>query len=352
MARLSRLNVAITERKIFESIASSEPIGIRVSHIAGNIGKDRTLVTRYCKRLEDIDYIYRKNKQAPYHLTDKAFSYPRLHAFSFGIQAIRNIRHLTKWICEDSKFCNDDFCRRIISNNIGSNIFRSDASATNIKSAKECLAETQKALKKGDIPLALDQLTLIDKELSLSSIQCDEQLIDQLNLFEFANRIGALIVYILIEAVRPKKLLSHNDDLLRTDIPPIKGKYKQQISRDWVDNAIKPTKILWEFGQIWMVKRGLAIFNRIPINKTLNPEVQRHLIGKQEDLRQYSPQDPYWSLFEMDEENFDKLVSIFKSVYPNIFVEFEHLRRKLPSELASDIKMSKEQSIRKGDRKR
>jgi predicted transcriptional regulator len=341
LARLTRLNVVITERKIFESIAASEPIGRHVSQIASDIGKGRTLMTRYCRRLEDNGLICRKNKQAPYHITEKAYSYPRLSAFSFGTQAIRNIRNLI-CICKANRFCT-----RIISNKIVSDIFWSDMSVENIKSAKKCIAETQRALEKGDIMSALNQLRLVDKELSLSSERCDEQLTDQIDLFEFATRIGALIEYIMIQALRPKKLLPDND--LEVDVP-IKGKDKDDIAYNWVENAIQPIGILSEFCRLWTVKRGLPTFadkGKMTYNDpSFPPEIQNKLNAERKKMRKMDIDDPYWSRHEMDEENFKKLTEAFANTYPDIYDELEKLRKGLPDEIESNIKIVKEERKR------
>ena len=90
--------------------------------------------------------------------------------------------------------------------------------------------------------------------------------LDEINLFEFSNRIGALITYIMIQALSPKKILSYNENLLGIDVR-IKGKDKYNMSSNWVSKAIIPTLILSEFCKLWMMERGLAVLiNYLLIN--------------------------------------------------------------------------------------
>ena len=79
--------------------------------------------------------------------------------------------------------------------------------------------------------------------------------LDEINLFEFSNRIGALITYIMIQALSPKKILSYNENLLGIDVR-IKGKDKYNMSSNWVSKAIIPTLILSEFCKLWMMERS------------------------------------------------------------------------------------------------
>ena len=63
--------------------------------------------------------------------------------------------------------------------------------------------------------------------------------LDEINLFEFSNRIGALITYIMIQALSPKKILSYNENLLGIDVR-IKGKDKYNMSSNWVNKGLYP----------------------------------------------------------------------------------------------------------------
>jgi predicted transcriptional regulator len=293
LSRLRRIDVIINERSVLESIVTSEPEGRHVFQIAIDVGMSRQRAARYCIKLDELGLIERKNKEAPYHITEKIYSYPMLGAHFFGNEAIRNIRNRRKWLCDTTRFCNTKLCRSILKQNANTGHTHSD--------------------------------------------------LDEINLFEFANRIGALITYIMIQALSPKKILSYNENLLGIDVP-IKGKDKFNMSHNWVNKAIIPTSILSEFCKLWMVERGLAVFNRLPIDKSLPPEIQNAFLAKQKELRQYDPEDPYSSHLEMDNDNFSKLVNAFEKVYPNLFKEFENLRKRLPAEIDSLIRTYKEKN--------
>ena len=67
---------------------------------------------------------------------------------------------------------------------------------------------------------------------------------DQKTLHDFALRLGAIIEYMIIQAVRPKKAFPNREmeGLVDLDLDPIivNGKQKNDIARNWVENAIKP----------------------------------------------------------------------------------------------------------------
>ena len=86
------------------------------------------------------------------------------------------------------------------------------------------------------------------------------------SLFEFALRLSATIIYIMIWALRPKKFyLDRKKELVELNTSPIKGSNKDSMALDWVNNAIKPEMILSEFRRLGLVERGLPVFIKRPI---------------------------------------------------------------------------------------
>jgi hypothetical protein len=171
-------------------------------------------------------------------------------------------------------------------------------------------------------------------------------------LHQFATRIGALIEYVMIQALRPKKALPDREGFVELDAS-IKGNDKDSMSSGWIENAITHVNvkgIFVEFCRLWIVKRGLAVFadrgERGYINRSLVQETQKRLIDERKKMRKMNVYDPDWSPHEMYEENFKKLTDAFASAFPEIYEKLEKLRKELPAEIESNIEMVKEQMAR------
>ena len=92
------------------------------------------------------------------------------------------------------------------------------------------------------------------------------QLPVETSLFEFALKLSATVIYILIQAIRPKKFyLDRKKELVELNTSSIKGIDKNSMALDWVNNAIKPEIILSEFCRFRLVERGLPIYIKRPI---------------------------------------------------------------------------------------
>ena len=145
---------------------------------------------------------------------------------------------------------------------------------------------------------------------------------DAYTLFAFANNVGALMVYTMLDTMNPDSIKHLT-----------KGIDKDHFVRDTINNIISPQKILWEFCRIKPVKRGQAVWNPLPISKSLPPEVQTELLAGQRKARWFDPHNPAWSRYEMDRESFEKAMQAFRRVYPNVFEELEKTKNDLPSKI-------------------
>jgi hypothetical protein len=312
------VNVQILEWRILQYLINNHPEAKNVSEIATDIGekgdKGRQRVGRCCKKLEANGYIYKENKQAKYHITEKVYGYPKLKAFSFGNQAIRTVSNIhTRLVSPPEEFHINDFCKSILYRN--------------------------------------------DRDYAFQAERNSEQEIqrDRLTLLEFATRIGALVEYIMIQALRPKKALPDREGLVELEAS-IKGKDKDSVSSDWIENAVTYINVkgmFVEFCRLWTVKRGLAIFadkdktGYIDPSIISKPKIQKYLIEERKKMRKMDIDDRYWSPHEMDEENFKKLTDAYANAYPEIYEKLEKLRKELPAEIESNIEMVKEQMARK-----
>jgi hypothetical protein len=297
LAKKERVNVGYNKQRIIESILKSEPYGRHTLDIANDTKLHRDTVSRLCEQLQRDDYIFREKKQSEYHVKKKVYGYPELTAFSFGTQAERAIFDIhRRWVGNLNEFCINEICKNILRN-------------TND----------------------------IDNDFQ------DESYVDQETLLEFAIGLGVFIVYVMIQALGPKKALPNKGNL----DAPIKGKDKDDITRGWVENAIKPMSLFWKFCSLPMVKRGQAVFadkgKTIRTDPSLPPKIQKDLNEKRKKMRKMDIDDQYWSRYEMDEENFRKLTEVFAKAFPGIFKKLEDIRKDLPSEIESFIKMAKEE---------
>jgi hypothetical protein len=142
--------------------------------------------------------------------------------------------------------------------------------------------------------------------------------IDAYSLFAFGNKIGALIVYAMLDAMNP-------DSMKRL----AKGIEKDQFVQEKINNIIAPQKILEEFCKIEPVKRGKAVWNTLPISESLPREVQSKLLARQQKARLFDPSDPRWSRYEMDHETFEKAMLAFSHAYPGVFETLERVKKDL-----------------------
>jgi hypothetical protein len=156
--------------------------------IANDTKLHRDTVARLCKCLQMDDYIFRKNKQSEYHITNKVYAYPELTAFSFGTRAIRTI---------------------------------SD-----------------------DIQRGRGQVTRSNPNYNAVEAKRDQQ-----TLHEFAARLGAIIEYILIQALRPKKISPgrEEDELIDLYFILSRAKTKMRYPEDGLKMPSNPRRYFLNF---------------------------------------------------------------------------------------------------------
>jgi hypothetical protein len=255
-----RLDVVNKRNKIIDRIVNSEPDGRRVMEIAKDTDLNRETISIHCKELEYDDLaITRKNKQSPYHLTQKMYGNPRAASFFFQIEATDKIREGDTWISDNSRFCNIDYCFTIIN------------AIYNLKDP--------------------DNSHKIRHEF------------EQLVLFEFGNRIGALVLYTMLQAIRPTK---EDVQKIAREKMPLKGKDKDEAGKSWIE-SISMDRIFQEFSRLPMIRERL-----IP---------SKH---KQQRQKKNTTQP---SSYEMKERDFDMLENMFSSVYPDFYKKLDSIRK-------------------------
>jgi hypothetical protein len=125
----------------------------------------------------------------------------------------------------------------------------------------------------------------------------DRGLKDQLCLFEFVIRIGAIIIYEMIQALKYGSL-------------PV---LENQINKDilawkWVDNVIKPDLILKAFAELEPVGRMLK--------RNKNDE---------------QPKGPFYEVDKKDD--LEQIARSFQGIFPEVYERLEDIIKDIPGEV-------------------
>ena len=231
--------------KIVRYIRKVEPAGASVDEISNQLKCNMETAGIYCMELQKKGLITRKTKVSKYHLTGKIGNFPELIPMSFGMQAYREILDW-KYVTLNNKFCNSRMC-------------------------------TDKIIRsRGSLGHGLKYLS-------------GEKEIIQLALFEFASRIGAFIMYNLLQAINPNPNIRYTRMATKGSI--LKG--SDEFAMMWIDNAINPDVILHEFSRMTIVESGIV------------SDSESYVIGK---------------------EVWNSLIHEFEQLYPEIFEQLERLK--------------------------
>jgi hypothetical protein len=179
-------------------------------------------------------------KLGKYHLVSKIFNEdPGLNAFLFGSAMTKKFDKLTEYpTCVNNIFCNTKFC----------------------------------------------QDTWISKDYDNP-----DNLVDEIYIFEFALRLGAIIAYELMQAIRFSQL----------DVPSQTNYLmKNDLLIKYIENAVRPLLLIQIFR------------NLFPVGGRLDPE---------------SESEPK-SFLEIQHHKFDELQRIFKNTFPDLFESLEKIR--------------------------
>ncbi len=249
------LRLKKTDWIIIKCVAIHGDAGAGTTEIAKRTKLNRSTVYRICSKLLLRHIIQKKNKRAKYHLTRKLYGDSNLLPFSLGMDAVSDMQKW-KYISVTNRFCNNEIAKKIM--------------------------EYWKWRNK----------TKLTAE--------DEEQLDELSLFEFANRIGALVLYFLINAMNPK-ILGLKIKGFDTFDTFAEFRDKDEMAISWIENSVKPARILQEFAKISIVTKGLEPFESLET-----------------------------SVYTLDEANYTKLVTAYSNVYRDIFDRLERIRKEIP----------------------
>lgn len=259
LSKKGRRNVAFNKRKILECISKYEPEGISPTGIANEIGIHRSTTSRICEQLKDGDWIVRKNKQAKYHLGQRAKGDPWFKGYVFSREAISEIMNFSVSI--QNKFCKIDY---------------------------------------------------------------DSTSEEELSLFRFSVKLGALFTYVMIKAMCYDKPILEDKGFV-TEIEP-EGKDKSKVIVAKINNAINSFWILWEFSKLGIVRKGLSPSTHVPINKSLPTAVRKKLYEIQGQVKQSNPNNRSWSPLEIDRKSCQTLLEAYAKTFPDIYKVLEKIK--------------------------
>jgi hypothetical protein len=238
--------------RIVQCLAAELSSGMSTTELSTAVPCHRDTTHDICEELKLDGMVTKNGKFGKYFITSKAIGSPEIGGFLFGSKAMQQFysferpastSNLKKWLSVNNKFCDNEYCKSIV------------------------LGKPYEEI----IP--------------------DRRLKDQLGLFEFVIRIGAIITYEMVQA-------------LKYDSSPI---LKNQVNKDilawkWVDNVIRPELILKAFAECEPVYRILK--------RNKNIDEQRgpfYEVDKKDDLKQLTR-----SLENVFPEVYEKLESIMK----------------------------------------
>jgi hypothetical protein len=159
---------------------------------------------------------------------------------------------------------------------------------------------------------------------------------DAILIYEFANRIGAIVTYLIINAFQFYSKATINVGKRKI---PIVGSIDKLIL-DWLDAALRPYMLLNEFHK-FIGRERTSIFGEEILRRTKEPElvpppspkIINNPKSKSRELRR-------WSFYQTQESEYKRLNKAFAAVYPDFFKHAEGIRKKLPKEIEKRLTLA------------
>ncbi len=130
-------------------------------------------------------------------------------------------------------------------------------------------------------------------------------------LFDFALRIGKLIIFVMLKAVKPYK-------------EQIDGKEKEKRSLIQVKHSINPISILFQFIGQDIIKNG-KMNKRSAIKRSIQNMNSKISYNYKKELLDKSISDELFSHFEVNEKAYQSLENGFKEIWPYTFMVLEDM---------------------------
>ena len=261
------------KERIYGIVALSEPHGRSTNELVNDTGFHRDTVFTLCNELIQEGLLLKNGgKFGKYHLNPKSFENPALNASLLQRHVSRSFYDLGQEdICVRNDFCNKELCKKIIA---------------------------------GDDP------SLVHYREGLS-------------FFEFSLKMGAIILYELLQAVRFTQ--RHMQEKANIQLPNSEMGYtiKNEFAFKYLNNVISSSLLVSVFRDLDIVGKRLKPWDLIEEAK--NDEQER----KQQEQLESRP-----SILELEEGKFEELENVFKSIFPRLYEDLEKIRTNdIPKEI-------------------
>lgn len=135
---------------------------------------------------------------------------------------------------------------------------------------------------------------------------------DASEIFEFANKIGAFMIYQFIEGIRIGADPQYNRIVYGK-----RHSDQNRLPELWASTAARPEKMLWYFKQLKCVAEGIRSHDKVAPNAR-----PPRLIG-----------DNTMFYYYLSHEQITRLREAFRIAYPYLFAELERFRNELPNRI-------------------
>lgn len=251
----------LNKLKILQCLASGDVDGKSTMSITTETGFHRDTVHTLSKQLIAAGLVMKGHgRWGKYRLTQKALGDISLVGWIFGKNAFKEIWRKGSEILSDCKYCN--------------NIDLNDASKIS-----------------------------------------DEEFQRRL-LFSFTVLIGAYVMFVFLKSFEPSTIeaIANIKKPFRTSLQKagssnISGRHKDELVRQWVNNAIQPYMMLTEFRKLRLIHRNLKHFEDVAASST----------------------DMSWGFNVMSEENYKRLMQQFTDIFKGLHGILEKEMKKAPS---------------------
>jgi hypothetical protein len=260
------------KERIYGIVALSEPHGRSTSELVNDTGFHRDTVFTLCNELVQEGLLLKSGgKFGKYHLNPRSFENPELNASLLQRHVSRNFYDLGQEdICVGNDFCDKELCKKIIAGN--------DPSLIHYR--------------------------------------------EGLSFFEFALRMGAIILYELLQAVR---YTQKHIQKTKIQLPNSEMGYtmKNEFVFKYLNNVISSSLLVSIFSDLDIVGKRLMPWELIEEAK--NDEQVR----EQQAQLESRP-----SILELQEGKFEELEDVFKSIFPQLYRDMEKIRiEDIPKEI-------------------
>ncbi len=281
-------------QRILDCITISMPYGRTTAELIQETNLDRDTIYSHCKEMMDKGIIVKHGKFGKYKVTDGFYKNPMYVAQGLLKEIFQEPSYRTRYLGLNEEFTSD-------------------------KLFKE-----------------LDYLSNQDPDFFKNAE--NRAKMDRILIYEFANRIGAIIMILIIHPFQFSRYslntlgnLGIGSNKMRNQgqqQKAVDGNFMDKIITEWISRALQPITILNEFIRFMNYARG-RIYGEDILRLT----------------KKLDKNDPSsWSFYEIESREYQKLIDAIATVYPEIFHIMENISKKeLPKKIDTRLEQHNRQ---------